>query len=169
MDSILPWLQRSRSAQRQRRCPAAAAPALQPGMQRSKQQNDMVSIRHQGRRATWCMVPTINWRSRPTLPNTRSISAVVLGTGGEANGYVTLLMSDKIRTLLKMIPLPKKMSQTPDQAEEFNVYSYLKQLIDGNDVSVLLRVADEVVSVMDTIHFYVPPGGAGGQAACAWR
>lgn len=48
------------------------------------------------------------------------------------------------------------MSQTPDQAEEFNVYSYLKQLIDGNDVSVLLRVADEVVSVMDTIHFYVP-------------
>ena len=39
-----------------------------------------------------------------------------------------------------MIPLPKKMSKTPDQAEEFNVYSYLKQLIDGNDVSVLLRV-----------------------------
>ena len=48
------------------------------------------------------------------------------------------------------------MSQTPDQAEEFNVYSYLKQLIDGNDVSVLLRVADEVVSVMDTVSFFVP-------------
>ena len=45
---------------------------------------------------------------------------------------------------------------TPDQAEEFNVYSYLKQLIDGNDVSVLLRVADEAVSVMDVLHFYVP-------------
>ena len=75
---------------------------------------------------------------------------------GEANGYVTLVLSDKIRTLLKMIPLPKKMSKTPDQAEEFNVYSYLKQLIDGNDVSVLLRVADEAVSVMDVLHFYVP-------------
>ena len=50
------------------------------------------------------------------------------------------------------------MSQTPDQAEEFNVYSYLKQLIDGNDVGVLLRVADEVVSVMDTVSFFVPAG-----------
>ena len=36
---------------------------------------------------------------------------------------------------------PKKMSKTPDQAEEFNVYSYLKQLIDGNDVSVLLLIS----------------------------
>ena len=63
---------------------------------------------------------------------------------------------EELRTLLKLIPLPKKMSQTPDQAEEFNVYSYLKQLIDGNDVSVLLRVADEAVSVMDVLHFYVP-------------
>ena len=80
----------------------------------------------------------------------------MVGVGGEANGYVTLVLSDKIRTLLKMIPLPKKMSKTPDQAEEFNVYSYLKQLIDGNDVSVLLRVADEAVSVMDVLHFYVP-------------
>ena len=48
------------------------------------------------------------------------------------------------------------MSKTPDQVEEFNVYNYLKQLIDGNDVGVLLRVADEVVSVMDVLHFYVP-------------
>ena len=37
-----------------------------------------------------------------------------------------------------MIPLPRKMSKTPDQVEEFNVYAYVKQLIDGNDVSVLL-------------------------------
>ena len=35
--------------------------------------------------------------------------------------------------------------------EEFNVYAYVKQLIDGNDVSVLLGVADEVVKVMDTL------------------
>lgn len=91
-----------------------------------------------------------------TNPQDTQYLGIVLGTGGEANGYVTLVMSDKIRTLLKMIPLPKKMSKTPDQAEEFNVYSYLKQLIDGNDVSVLLRVADEAVSVMDVLHFYVP-------------
>ena len=55
-----------------------------------------------------------------------------------------------------MIPLPRKMSATPDQQEEFNLYAYLKQLIDGNDVSVLLRVADEVVSVMDVLQFYMP-------------
>ena len=91
-----------------------------------------------------------------TNPQDTQYIGVVLGTGGEANGYVTLVLSDKIRTLLKMIPLPKKMSKTPDQAEEFNVYDYLKQLIDGNDVSVLLRVADEAVAVMDVLHFYVP-------------
>ena len=65
-------------------------------------------------------------------------------------------LGDKIRTLLKMIPLPRKMSKTPDQVEEFNVYAYIKQLIDGNDVSVLLGVADEVVKVMDTLKFYIP-------------
>ena len=71
---------------------------------------------------------------------------------------MTLVLSEKLRNLLKLLPLPKKMSQTPDQAEEFNVYSYLKQLIDGNDVGVLLRVADEVVSVMATVGFFVPAG-----------
>ena len=55
-----------------------------------------------------------------------------------------------------LIPLPKKMSANPEQEEEFNIYAYIKQLIDGNDVSVLLRVADEVVSVMDVLKFYIP-------------
>ena len=91
-----------------------------------------------------------------TTPADTQYIGVVLGTGGEAKGYVTLILSGKIRTLLKMIPLPRKMSATPDQEEEFNLYAYLKQLIDGNDVSVLLRVADEVVSVMDTVSFFVP-------------
>ena len=91
-----------------------------------------------------------------TTPADAQYIGVVMGTSGQANGYVTLLLSDKIRTLLKLIPLPKKMSATPDQAEEFNVYSYLKQLIDGNDVSVLLRVGDEAVSVLDIINFYLP-------------
>ena len=91
-----------------------------------------------------------------TKPADTQYIGVVLGTKGEAKGYVTLILSDKIRTLLKMIPLPKKMSATPDQTEEFNLYSYIKQLIDGNDASVLLRVADEVVSVMDVLQFYMP-------------
>ena len=48
------------------------------------------------------------------------------------------------------------MSATPDQTTDFNLYSYIKQLIDGNDVEVLLRVADEVASVMDALQFYIP-------------
>ena len=72
-----------------------------------------------------------------TTPADAQYIGVVMGTSGQATGYVTLVLSEKIRILLKLIPLPKKMSATPDQAEEFNVYSYLKQLIDGNDVSGL--------------------------------
>ena len=91
-----------------------------------------------------------------TKPVDTQYLGVIIGTKGEAKGYVTLVLSEKIRILLKMIPLPRKMSATPDQEEEFNLYAYLKQLIDGNDVSVLLRVADEVVSVMDVLQFYMP-------------
>lgn len=131
----------------------AAAPALKPGSA-LEEENDMVSIRI---KASGNLVYGSDYKLEvQTTPENTQYLAVVLGTGGEANGYVTLLMSDKIRTLLKMIPLPKKMSQTPDQAEEFNVYSYLKQLIDGNDVSVLLRVGDEAVSVLNIINFYLP-------------
>ena len=117
-------------------------------------QNDAVSIRL---KATGDLVYgspfTLSVETRPA--DTQYIG-VVMGTKGEAKGYVTLVLSDKIRTLLKMVPLPRKMSQNPNQEEEFNVYAYLKQLIDGNDVEVLLRVADEVVSVMDTLKFYMP-------------
>ena len=91
-----------------------------------------------------------------THPADTQYIGVIIGIKGEAKGYVTLVLSDKIRTLLKMIPLPKKMSANPEQEEEFNIYAYIKQLIDGNDVSVLLRVADEVVSVMDVLKFYIP-------------
>ena len=120
----------------------------------AEDENDIVNIRI---RATGNLVYGSDYKLEvETRPENTQYIAVVLGTSGEAYGYVTLMISDKLRTLLKLIPLPKKMSQTPDQAEEFNVYSYLKQLIDGNDVSVLLRVADEVVSVMDVLHFYVP-------------
>ena len=107
----------------------------------AEDENDIVSIRI---RATGNLVYGSDYKLEvETRPENTQYIAVVLGTSGEAYGYVTLMISDKLRTLLKLIPLPKKMSQTPDQAEEFNVYSYLKQLIDGNDVSVLLRVADD--------------------------
>ena len=79
-----------------------------------------------------------------TRPAETQYLGVVLGTKGEAKGFVTLVFSDKIRTLLKMIPLPKRMSATPDQTTDFNLYSYIKQLIDGNDV------------VMDALQFYIP-------------
>ena len=134
--------------------PVFAAAALPQENAALEQQNDMVSIRL---KATGDLVYGSNYKLEvQTNPADTQYIGVVVGVGGEANGYVTLVLSDKIRTLLKMIPLPKKMSKTPDQAEEFNVYSYLKQLIDGNDVSVLLRVAAEVVSVMDTVSFFVP-------------
>lgn len=48
-----------------------------------------------------------------TRPADVQYIGVVLGVKGEAKGYVTLVLSDKLRTLLKMIPLPRKMSKTP--------------------------------------------------------
>lgn len=120
----------------------------------AENENDIVNIRI---RATGNLVYGSDYKLEvETRPENTQYIAVVLGTSGEAYGYVTLMISDKLRTLLKLIPLPKKMSATPDQTEEFNVYSYLKQLIDGNDVSVLLRVGDEAVSVLNIINFYLP-------------
>ena len=94
-----------------------------------------------------------------TTPADTQYIGVVMGTSGEAQGYVTLILSGKIRTLLKMIPLPKKMSANPEQEEEFNIYAYIKQLIDGNDVSVLLRVADE--GLCDGCHEILHPHAEG--------
>lgn len=135
--------------------PALAATAEQPvSALVLEEENDIISIRIQ---ATGELVYGSPYQLEvKTKPENAQYIGVVMGIDGEAKGYVSLMLSDKIRILLKMIPLPKKMSKTPDQTEEFNVYSYLKQLIDGNDVSVLLRVADEAVSVMDVLHFYVP-------------
>ena len=139
---------------------AAATPALAAAEEQPvsalvlEEENDIISIRIQ---ATGELVYGSPYQLEvKTKPENAQYIGVVMGIDGEAKGYVSLMLSDKIRILLKMIPLPKKMSKTPDQTEEFNVYSYLKQLIDGNDVSVLLRVADEAVSVMDVLHFYVP-------------
>ena len=121
---------------------------------RLEETNEVVSIRLQA--AGKLVYGSPFELSVVTRPADAQYIGVVLGVKGEAKGYVTLVLSDKLRTLLKMIPLPRKMSKTPDQVEEFNVYAYVKQLIDGNDVSVLLGVADEVVKVMDTLKFYIP-------------
>ena len=134
---------------------AAAQTELPPVSQTQMEEtNEAVSIRLQ---ATGKLVYGSPFElSVVTRPADVQYIGVVLGVKGEAKGYVTLVLSDKLRTLLKMIPLPRKMSKTPDQVEEFNVYAYVKQLIDGNDVSVLLSVADEVVKVMDALKFYIP-------------
>ena len=134
---------------------AAAKTELPPASQTQMEEtNEAVSIRLQ---ATGKLVYGSPFElSVVTRPADVQYIGVVLGVKGEAKGYVTLVLSDKLRTLLKMIPLPRKMSKTPDQVEEFNVYAYVKQLIDGNDVSVLLSVADEVVKVMDALKFYIP-------------
>ena len=121
---------------------------------RLEETNEVVSIRLQA--AGKLVYGSPFELSVVTRPADVQYIGVVLGVKGEAKGYVTLVLSDKLRTLLKMIPLPRKMSKTPDQVEEFNVYAYVKQLIDGNDVSVLLSVADEVVKVMDALKFYIP-------------
>lgn len=92
-----------------------------------------------------------------TTPADTQYIGVVMGTSGEAQGYVTLdPFGQDPHPAQNASPLPKKMSANPEQEEEFNIYAYIKQLIDGNDVSVLLRVADEVVSVMDVLKFYIP-------------
>ena len=128
--------------------PVFAAAALPQENAALEQQNDMVSIRL---KATGDLVYGSNYKLEvQTNPADTQYIGVVVGVGGEANGYVTLVLSDKIRTLLKMIPLPKKMSKTPDQAEEFNVYSFYVPTID--QVSNGLRLA------LNLIRKYLPEG-----------
>ena len=97
----------------------------------------------------------VNVTIRATPEDTQFI-AVVLGLGGEAKGFVTLLLPEKVRILLELIPLPASMSADPANTRDFNLYRYLKQLIDGNDVSVLIRVAEELTSLMEILQYYVP-------------
>ena len=92
---------------------------------------------------------------RATPEDTQYI-AVVLGTSGQAKGFVTLLLPEKVRILLELIPLPASMSADPANTRDFNLYRYIKQLIDGNDVSVLIRVAEELTSLMEILQYYVP-------------
>ena len=93
---------------------------------RLEETNEVVSIRLQA--AGKLVYGSPFELSVVTRPADAQYIGVVLGVKGEAKGYVTLVLSDKLRTLLKMIPLPRKMSKTPDQVEEFNVYAYVRGL-----------------------------------------
>ena len=72
---------------------------------------DVVSVRIARRTVSWAAVPDSKLEIR-TPGQCRCIGVVAMGTSGQATGYVTLVLSEKIRTLLKLIPLPKKMSAT---------------------------------------------------------
>ena len=139
----------------------AAVPALAAGASAPADQtqtlgmdNALVSIRIEATDNAVYGSP-INVTIRATPEDTQFI-AVVLGIGGEAKGFVTLLLPEKVRILLELIPLPASMAADPANTTNFNLYRYLKQLIDGNDVSVLIRVAEELTSLMAVLQYYVP-------------
>ncbi len=138
--------------------PAFAATTWTPSNgQASDLENDLVSIRiSAAENAVYGSPVNVTITADPA--DTMYL-AVVLGTSGEAKGFVTLLLPEKVRILLELIPLPSSMSANPALAGNFNLYEYIKQLIDGNDVNVLLRVADEVTDVMHSLTYYVPSLG----------
>ena len=134
--------------------PALAAGTSEPAAQTLAMDNALVSIRIEATDNAVYGSP-VNVTIRATPEDTQFI-AVVLGLGGEAKGFVTLLLPEKVRILLELIPLPASMSADPANTTNFNLYRYLKQLIDGNDVSVLIRVAEELTSLMEILQYYVP-------------
>ena len=130
----------------------AAAPAPQAlGVQ---EDNALVAIRIEATDNAVYGSP-VNVTIRATPEDTQYI-AVVLGISGQAKGFVTLLLPEKVRILLELIPLPASMSADPANTRDFNLYRYLKQLIDGNDVTVLLRVTEELTALMEILQYYAP-------------
>ncbi len=100
---------------------AAAQTELPPASQTQMEEtNEAVSIRLQ---ATGKLVYGSPFElSVVTRPADVQYIGVVLGVKGEAKGYVTLVLSDKLRTLLKMIPLPRKMSKMDEQPVDSGRY-----------------------------------------------
>ena len=134
--------------------PAVAAGTSAPAAQALAEDNALVAIRIEATDNAVYGSP-INVTIRATPEDTQYI-AVVLGVSGEAKGFVTLLLPKKVRILLELIPLPNSMAADPANTTNFNLYRYLKQLIDGNDVSVLIRVAEELTALMAVLQYYVP-------------
>ncbi len=134
--------------------PALAAGDASPAALALEAENDLVSIRIEATDNAVYGSP-INVTIRANPEDTQYI-AVVLGTSGQAKGFVTLLLPEKVRILLELVPLPVSMSADPANTTNFNLYRYLKQLIDGNDVTVLLRVAEELTALMGILQYYAP-------------
>ena len=134
--------------------PALAAGTSAPAAAALAEENALVSIRIEATDKAVYGQP-FEVKIRATPEDTQYI-AVVLGVSGQAKGFVTLLLPEKVRILLELIPLPASMSADPANTKNFNLYRYIKQLIDGNDVSVLIRVAEELTSLMEILQYYVP-------------
>jgi hypothetical protein len=81
---------------------------------------------------------------------------VIAGTSGKASGNVYVVLPEKVRILLKMIPLPSSMSSSGSESGVFSVYAYAKQLIDGTSVKELLKVAEEISVLLEAMEYYVP-------------
>ena len=134
--------------------PAFAAAAPAPDAAALSEDNALVSIRIEATdNAVYGSPFEVGIRADPE--DTQYI-AVVLGVSGQAKGFVTLLLPEKVRILLELVPLPASMSADPANTRDFNLYRYLKQLIDGNDVDVLIRVAEELTALMEILQYYVP-------------
>ena len=134
--------------------PALAAGTSAPAAQPLAEENALVAIRIEATdNAVYGQPFEVSIRATPE--DTQYI-AVVLGISGQAKGFVTLLLPEKVRILLELIPLPASMSADPANTRDFNLYRYLKQLIDGNDVTVLLRVAEELTALMEILQYYAP-------------
>lgn len=134
--------------------PTLAAGASAPDAQVLAQDNALVAIRIEATdNAVYGSPVQVSIQATPE--DTQYI-AVVIGVSGQAKGFVTLLLPEKVRILLELIPLPSSMSADPANTTSFNLYRYLKQLIDGNDVEVLLRVAEELTALMAALQYYVP-------------
>ena len=134
--------------------PALAAGTSAPAAQPLAEENALVAIRIEATdNAVYGQPFEVSIRATPE--DTQYI-AVVLGVSGQAKGFVTLLLPEKVRILLELIPLPASMSADPANTRDFNLYRYLKQLIDATYVSVRLRVAEELTSLMEILQSYVP-------------
>jgi hypothetical protein len=91
-----------------------------------------------------------------TSPASVQYIGAAVGISGAAQGTVYILLPEKVRILLKLIPLPSAMASNENAEGVFSVYDYAKQLIDGQSVSELLKVAEEIAVLLDALDYYLP-------------
>jgi hypothetical protein len=91
-----------------------------------------------------------------TNPSGVPYIAAAVGVSSAAKGSVYLLLPEKVRILLKLIPLPSALAANKTGGGVFNVYDYAKQLIDGKSVEELFKVAEEIAVLLDALDDYLP-------------